>query len=112
MIKAIFHIDESFKWDLLLGNVRNVILASEPGYEVEVLANSEAVPFYIEASHNRYLAPMTELAKLGVHFAVCNNSIQKFGIEPKQLAGFVEIVPVGVLEIIHKQADGYAYIKP
>jgi uncharacterized protein len=112
-IKAVFHIDEISKWELLLGNVSNLIRATEiEAYQVEVLANSEAVRNYIRNEQNKNLAKMLELAQQGIHFAACNNSLKKMGIDPLRLLPFVHIVPVGVLELIQKQAEGYAYIKP
>ncbi len=45
--KVIFHIDEIGKWKLVLGNVSNLLYAIEnEDYDVEVLANSEAVKYY------------------------------------------------------------------
>lgn len=112
-MKACFHIDENSKWDLLLGNVSNFLGAveSEP-FEIEVLANSEAVRFYVNDPQNRYLTPMKDLAGKGVRFAACNNSLKKLGIAANRLASFVTVVPVGVLELVQRQEEGYAYIKP
>lgn len=47
---VIFHIDEFQKWNLLLNNVKNLLLSydnSLSSISVEVLANSEAVKGYI-----------------------------------------------------------------
>jgi intracellular sulfur oxidation DsrE/DsrF family protein len=112
-VKVVFHIDENSKWGLLLKNVHNLAQSVElSGNKIEVLANSEAVKFYIETTENSEKVLMKELAFSGIRFTACNNALNSMGIQPKQLMQFVEVVPVGVLELIERQAEGYAYIKP
>jgi len=113
IVKVIFHIDENFKWGLLLKNVKNLTKAVElNASKIEVLANSEAVKAYVNTTLNVNTALIKELANLGIHFTACNNALNGFGIHREQLETFVEVVPIGVLELIEKQANGYAYIKP
>ena len=112
--KVIFHIDELSKWQLLLANVRNLITAIDnKAITIEVLANSEAVKYYdptqdLDADINT----MKSLHAEGVKFVACNNAITAYGIEKDNIIGFVNIVPAGVLELVEKQSEGYAYIKP
>lgn len=80
--------------------------------QIEVLANSEAVSFYIDVTSNGDVSLMQELSKAGIRFAACNNALKGMGIAREQLLPFVEVVPIGVLELIEKQNRGYAYIKP
>lgn len=109
--KVIFHIDEPSKWDLLLRNVQNLTKAADPKIsEIEVLANAEAAGSY--ASPNSGGKLMKELALAGVRFAACNNALKGMKITREQLPRFVEVVPVGVIELIEKQNQGFAYIKP
>ena len=63
-------------------------------------------------SSNVNLTVIQNLSNLGVNFVACNNAMKAMGIEQKQLTPFVKIVLVGVLELIERQAEGYAYIKP
>lgn len=112
-IKVIFHVDESSKWGLALKNVENLIQAAQfNSFEVEVLANSEAVKQYLLSDVNQDLILMCELSSHGVSFIACNNALKKMNITKEQIAPFVNIVPTGVLELAEKQAQGYAYIKP
>ena len=55
---------------------------------------------------------MTDLALTGVQFSACNNALNGLGIAKEQLPEYVQIVPSGVLHLIEKQHQGYAYIKP
>ncbi len=112
--KVIFHIDEIDKWKLLLGNVKNLIEAvGDEKFNIEVLANSEAVKAYIgDETLEVNVTLMEKLHHKGVKFVVCNNALKANEINVEQLFNFIHIVPAGVLELIEKQGEGYAYIKP
>lgn len=113
-IKVIFHIDEIQKWKLLLGNVGNLLngLDDENLY-IEVLANSEAVKYYnINQDLNADTNTMESLNRKGVKFVACNNALTAYNIKKDNLIHFVDIVPAGVVELVKKQNEGYAYIKP
>ncbi|MGW8114915.1 DsrE family protein [Caproicibacterium sp. NSD3] len=115
MDHVIFHIDEFQKWKLLLNNVKNLLLSydNEPSnISVEVLANSEAVKGYIDNSDLVDKNSLKVLSQKGVTFAACNNALLGMGLSKEEIFPFVKIVPVGVRELIDKQQEGYAYIKP
>ena len=113
-IKVIFHVDELDKWKLSLKNVSNLLHAVDvEKCNIEVLANSEAVKFYIaNVDLNSEITGMKELNSKGVKFVACNNALNSYSIKKEDLIECVDIVPVGVLELIKKQTEGYAYIKP
>lgn len=109
-VRVIFHVDEMEKWGVVLKNVSNLLHAVDvEKSNIEVLANSEAVKFYNATTLDKELA---EQNSKGVKFAACNNALNLFKMKKDDLFDFVSIVPVGVLEIINKEAEGYAYIKP
>lgn len=111
--KVIFHIDEMSKWNLLLANVNNLKKELNDSVLIEVLANSEAVKYFIQSNmdENSYSKVM-RLVKQDVQFIVCNNSLKSNDINPESLIPNVKVVPSGVVELTLKQHDGYAYIKP
>ncbi|HHY41379.1 MAG TPA: hypothetical protein GX514_00790, partial [Thermoanaerobacterales bacterium] len=41
-----------------------------------------------------------------------NNALAAHGIQKENIIEFVDVVPAGVLELVKKQNEGYAYIKP
>lgn len=112
--KVIFHIDENLKWDLLLGNVKNLIEAKNINiFDIEVLANSEAVKNYVsDQDTDAHTIKMRELNQKGVQFVACNNALKGFNISKDSLLDFVVVVPAGVMELVIKQSEGYHYIKP
>lgn len=111
--KVIFHIDELAKWNLVLANITNLlegVLLSNETIDVEVLANSEAVEYY--RNNKDINLKLVDLNMKGVKFLACNNSLKGNNIKADDLIDIINIVPVGVFELVKKQRDGYAYIKP
>ena len=110
--KVIFHVDELDKWKLLIKNVSNLLEVIDVyEYSIEVLANSEAVKFY-DSNFNSDINVIENLNSNGVKFVACNNALIANKIKKEDLIYFIEVVQVGVLELINKQSEGYAYIKP
>ena len=109
---VVFHVDDPGRWAHALRNVSNLIdaLNGEP-WAIEVLANGEAVRFYVSDNAQTGVELMNTLAARGVVFAACNNALRASRIAPESLPGYVTLVPAGVLELARKQREGYAYIK-
>lgn len=111
MLKALFHVDEVNKWRLALTNIRNLLADTEVrGVEVELVANGPAVVSYVRdaALGNELRA----LANEGVRFVACRNALRGNHIAEETLPDFVQVVPAGVSELIRRQSEGFAYVKP
>lgn len=112
-MKVIFHIDESSKWQLTIGNVKNMLSymqAQKEEISIEILANSEAVKQCIQTTP--YAKDFSFLHSSNVRIAVCHNALKAHQIQVSSLWIGCEAVPSGVVELAYKQAKGYAYIKP
>ncbi|MDD2993007.1 MAG: DsrE family protein [Pygmaiobacter sp.] len=115
MLKVIFHVDDTTRWPLVLGNAENLLRAAKEKREeaeVEVLANALAVVQCVQQTGDELQEQMCNLSQKKVRFAACNNSMHAQGIAPASLLPFVQVVPAGVLELAERQNQGYAYIKP
>lgn len=111
--KVIFHVDEIEKWNLVLNNTKNLITAlQESKLSIEILANSEAVGYLVASNHTENNLKILRDLSTSVTFAACHNSLRALGIDPSSLLDFVSGVPSGVAELVIKQNEGYAYIKP
>ena len=98
-------------WNLALNNAENVqdalgkdnvnieIVAYGPGLNM-LKFDSEAAPRLKKAEAN------------GVGLMACGTTMKKMKVTEKDLAGGVKVVPGGVIEIMNKQREGWAYIKP
>ncbi|WP_066645455.1 DsrE family protein [Christensenella timonensis] len=116
-MKVLLHVDEAEKWKLALGNAKNLLKYGEEfgkEYVVEILANSAAVTSLTQAraKEEGLFADMEDLAIQAVAFVACRNALKANSIMEGSLIPFVEVVPAGIAEIVDKQEDGYAYVKP
>lgn len=112
--KVVLHVDELKKWKLVLANVSNLIdAAKDSKLTVSVLANAEAVRYYDKKqAEDDIIRTIKVLEEKGVEFIACNNALVANDLDQSIILGFVKIVPAGVLELVERQSDGYAYIKP
>lgn len=113
-MNVIFHVDEVEKWELAIGNIKNILVygkENHDSYHIEVVANSDAVEC-LSHRNDEYQGVMEKLSEDGVTICACHNALMKKGISNGELYSFVEVVPAGVVELAKRQQEGYSYIKP
>ncbi|MFA5974014.1 MAG: DsrE family protein [Lentimicrobiaceae bacterium] len=112
--KVVFHLDESVKAraDLVLGNITNLIDdLGEDNVTIELVANSEGVIAFLKEP-GWHLSKIEGLMAKGVRFIVCANSMHQAGLTIDSFMAQINVVPAGVSEIVKKQSEGWAYIRP
>ncbi len=111
---VLFHLDEPSKGraDQVFRNIENLLADFGDGeIEVELVANGGGVKALAQGS-DANPEQVAALAAKGVRLVACAHSLSGLGIAREQLFPGVEIVPAGVGELVRKQADGWAYIRP
>lgn len=103
-MKVVFHVDEINKWPMVLANVKN-FKREIPEAAITVVANGEAVKYYVSADWDRELLQT-------VDFVACQNALNSNTITAEAVPITIRIVNAGVVELVQKQNDGYAYIRP
>lgn len=115
-LKALLHIDELEKWQLILANSRNLIADVGLGHLVlEIVVNAAAVQIFSlkEQEKKELLKQIEELAKQNVTIVVCRNALKANSISESSLPDFLTVVPAGISRIVRKQAEeNYSYVKP
>jgi intracellular sulfur oxidation DsrE/DsrF family protein len=112
--RVIFHIDEPSKGraDQVLMNITNLLDdLGQDEVEVELLANGGGVRAVAKGSEGA-AGQIEVLAERGVHFVACQHSLEHLGMQREDLLDLVDVVPAGVSELVTKQAEGWAYIRP
>ena len=116
-VKVVYHmadgIDQASRG---LASIRNHLRA-EPDTKIVVVALGEGIRFLIRGVTERngrpFDAAVGALARQGVEFRVCNNTLTAHNVAPSELVPDITLVPAGVAEIARLQArEGYAYIRP
>lgn len=116
-MKVVYHVDEPEKWTMTLANVSNMIVDCDrrgETYLIEVIANSAAVPaLSMKAFPSSALAEsLQNLNSRGVIFKACKNTLIGLNIPESDLFDFVAVIPAAVVELVRKQEEGFAYLKP
>jgi len=112
--RVLFHIDEGSiaRANMVLHNIQNLIDdLGEETVDVALVANGEGVRAVIK-SPNVHKGRIKRLAEQGVRFLACANSLRFFGLTEDDLLDPVDVIPAGVSELVKRQAEGWAYIRP
>ena len=96
---ALRNISNALKDPRLKGKLKVELVAYSGGWEV---FNKD----------NDYTEKLLELKKKGVILAQCRNTLEERNIDRSQILPFVSIVPSGNGELIIRQAQGWAIVKP
>jgi uncharacterized protein len=81
-----------------------------PEASIAVVVHGKSLDMLVSAT-SRQAAAIRELQQKGVVFAACENTMRRQQVEKTQLLPGVITVPMGIGEIITKQAEGWGYIK-
>ena len=99
------------RWNLALNNVRN--LQDDLGaanVEIEVVAYGPGIGMLkLDAVSN---SRVTDAIKAGVQVAACENTMRNQKLVRADMHPDVSYVPAGVVEIIRRQQEGWAYLRP
>ncbi len=98
-------------WKVAVHNVRNLERATGmPGNRIEVVVFSRAARMLLKDSP---VAPnLDALHASGVTIEACKASIRETGLRLSAILPFVRYVPSGVAEIVRRERQGWAYVRP
>ncbi len=111
--KVVFQVSDAdpAKWNLTLNNVKNV--QQELGVDkvdIEVVAYGPGIGMLKAEAliANR----VTEAAQAGVKLVACENTMAVQKIAKADMNNDISYVPAGVVELMQRQREGWAYIRP
>jgi intracellular sulfur oxidation DsrE/DsrF family protein len=111
--KVVFQVSDNdpAKWNLTLNNVRNVQAdLGEDKVIAEVVVYGPGIAMLQSGSPvgQRVAAALGKNVKV----VACENTMKAQKLTYDDMLPKIGYVPAGVVELIQRQADGYAYIKP
>jgi hypothetical protein len=94
----------------------NNIYGNDPfDSSIVVVLHGPSIPFFSRAAFAKYKNTITRAQSLTVgstiEFRMCQSSAKLQGFQPKDIHGFIHMVPMADAEIIQLQKDGYAYMQ-
>ena len=103
--------DDAVKWNLALNNARN--LQDDVGVanvDIEIVAYGPGIGMLKLESPSG--ARVTDALKAGVKVIACENTMRGQKLTKDDMLGGISYVPAGVTEIMKKQIEGWAYLRP
>ncbi|WP_042805562.1 DsrE family protein [Thioalkalivibrio sp. ALE19] len=111
-------VDTADEMDFVLDRVsmlNNVYEADPFDSHIVLVLHGREVPFFTRDQfdeHRDLMRRAESLTRAGnIDIRMCEASAALRGIEPEDVHGFVEIVPMADSEIIHLQQEGYSYMQ-
>ena len=99
------------KWNLALNNAKN--LQDDVGaanVEIEIVAYGPGISMLkLESPTGSRIA---DAAKAGVKVTACENTMRGQKLTKDDMLAGISYVPAGVTEIMKKQHEGWAYLRP
>jgi len=102
---------EPAKWNLALNNARNIQTdMGAANVDIEIVAYGPGIGMLKSDSvvGNR----VDEAGKAGVKVVACENTMHGQKLTPADMLNGIGYVPAGVVELMQRQQQGWAYIRP
>ena len=99
------------KWQLALINAQNVRKAfGNAKVGIEIVAYGPGLKML--RSDSSVASELPAVAKSGVKLLACGYTMSMMHTTHAELSHLVEVVPMGIVEIMQRQKEGYAYVRP
>lgn len=111
--QAVFQISDNDpqKWSLALNNARNVqVDLGEEQVELEIVVYGPGISML--KGDSPVAARVAAALKSGVKVVACENTMKAQKLVYADMLPHIGYVPAGVVELINKQREGFAYIRP
>ena len=102
---------EPARWNLALNNAKNTQDELGAGHiEIEIVAYGPGIGMLkLDSVVNSRLA---DAAKAGVKIVACENTMRNQKLSRDDMHPSASFVASGVVELVRKQSEGWAYIRP
>lgn len=99
------------RWNLALNNMRNVQSAlGAQNVDLEIVAYGPGISML--KLDSTVASRIAEAAKSGIRVVACENTMHAQKLTQADMLPGIGYVPAGVVELMRKQHEGYAYIRP
>ncbi len=111
--RVVFQVSDAdpSKWNLALNNARNVQSElPDDAPELEIVVYGPGIGML--KGDSPVAGRIAEAVKSGVKVVACENTMKGMKLTYADMLPTIGYVPAGVIEIMRKQQQGYAYIRP
>ena len=111
--KVVFQVSdvEPQKWNLTLNNARNVLdELGEDAVDMEIVVYGPGIGML--KGDSPVAKRVADALKVGVKVVACENTMKVQKLAYADMLPSIGYVPAGVVELMKKQREGFAYIRP
>lgn len=109
-VRVVFHINEAEKLSVLVNNATNLKKDMGKDVIIEVVVNGTAVTRLASSSNTGDSLKL--MLDAGIELGACSNAMRNTKLDASMLYPGVKIVEEGgITRIVHRQQQGYLYIK-
>ena len=111
--KVVFQVSDADpkKWNLTLNNAKNVQdNLGKDNVDIEIVTYGPGIGMM--KLESEVAQRVDQAVASGVKIVVCENTMTAQKITKADMLPIASYVPGGVIELMHKQKEGYAYIRP
>ncbi len=111
--KVVFQVSDAdpAKWNLTLNNVRNVQAdLGANNVDIEVVSYGPGIGMLL--ANSPVSSRVDEAITAGVKVVACENTMKAQRLVRKDMLEGIGYVPAGVVELVQKQQQGWAYLRP
>lgn len=109
-MKVVIHVGRTDQWKVAVGNSKNLKSIREDAI-IEIVVNSGGINLFKTISQE-LREQLSLLSELNVKIKLCRNALNLYQIIESSLPDGVEVIPAGIVELVERQEEGYAYISP
>ena len=97
-------------WKVAMHNVHNLETTGISGHDIEIVILGPAIHILLKSSP---VAPsLTRLHASGVTIDACRAAIRRARLAPGAILPFVHYIRSGIAEVVRRERQGWAYIRP
>ena len=100
------------RWNMVLNNTKNAQddVGGADKIDIEIVAYGPGINML--KADSVVGARVSELVKSGVKVVGCENTMKNFKLEKSEMLTTIGYVPAGITELMKKQQEGWAYVRP
>ena len=103
--------NDAGKWNLALNNAQNLQQAlGKDNVEVEIVAYGPGLPML--KAESKVGARLAQALDASVKLIACENTMRKTHVTKADMYDGISFVPGGVVHIMQREREGWAYIRP
>ncbi len=97
-------------WKVAVRNVRNLEAAGTRGRDIEMVVLGPAIRILLRSSP--VARNLAALHASGVVIEACKTSVRRAGLKTGAILPFVRYIRSGIAEVVRRQREGWAYVRP